>query len=227
LNQVMPAYCLAGHVFATKEALKQKIRAVRDRTPLGGGIDDAVVLHLLRMHPQWAEKSVGMTAVGTAMVKGSPSAPPQKQIVLLRGDQEPMDISWSKLVARLQPDGSLRHPTEAREALEELRAACRQLIEPQLSPLRQPGMHVDHVFPRTFERLLFDWVQGINRRAGVRVRDIRVASNDGLVVARGLEDPRLESQWVNHHEIHADLELVTPEEHATRPVPRMNWEPLL
>jgi hypothetical protein len=223
----MPCYCLAGHVFPTKESLKQHIRAVRDRTALGGVIDDPVLLRLLRLHPQWEEKSRGMTAVGTAMVKGSPSAPPQKQIVLLRGDQEPMDISWSKLVARLQHDGSLKHPTEAREALDEVRTACRQLIEPQLAPLREPGLHVDHVFPRTFERLLFDWVQRMNRSRGLRVRDLRVASNDGLVVARGFQDPIHEVSWVTFHELHADLEPVTPEEHATRPVLRMNWDPLL
>ena len=97
----MPVYRIAGRSFPTKESLKQHIRSVRDQTPLGGTTDDPVLLRLLSMHPQWAEKSEGMTAVGTAMVKGTPYAPPQKQIVLLRGDREPMDISWSKLVARL------------------------------------------------------------------------------------------------------------------------------
>lgn len=223
----MPVYRFAERVFPTKESIKDHIRRVRDQTPLGCAIDDEVVARLLRLHPQWDEKAVGMTAIGTAMVKGHPSAFPQKQIVLLRGDDEPMDISWAKLVARLQPDGSLRHPTDAREALDELRKACRQLIEPQLAPLRRPGLHVDHVYPWTFERLLFDWVQRMRQRAGLSVRDLKVVSNDGLNVVRRFENPEHARLWTFYHLIHCSLEAITPEEHARRPVLRMDWDPLL
>lgn len=222
-----PCYCIANRAFPTKERLKEHIRAVRDRTGLGETITDPVVLTLLRLHPEWEQKSQGMTAVGTAMVKGHPSALPQKQIVLLRGDDEPMDISWSKLVARLQPDGKLRHPTDGQEALAELRVACRQLIEPQLAqlaPLRRPGLHVDHVYPLTFEQLLYNWVKRI---VGLRVRDLKVTSTDGLTVVRRFVNQKHEDSWLLYHEWRADLEAITPEEHARRPVSRMNWEPLL
>jgi hypothetical protein len=223
----MPVYRIAGRTFPTKESLKQHIRAVRDQTPLGGTTEDPVLLRLLSMHPQWADKSEGMTAVGTGMVKGTPYAPPQKQIVLLRGDREPMDISWTKLVARLQPDGTLKHPTDAREALDELRVACRQLIEPQLAGLRLPGMHVDHVYPNTFERLLFDWVSLMWDIREEKVPDLKVGSTDGLVVLRYFENPYHADSWANYHRLCSELEVITPEEHARRPVIQMDWEPLL
>jgi hypothetical protein len=219
----MAKYEIAGRVFPSKKALTEHIRAVRDGAALGGEVRDRVLLHLLRMHPEWTEKSEGMRCVGTALIQGSPAIPPRKEIAILREGLEPMDISWAKLVARLQPDGSLRHPTNTEEALAELRIATRQAIEPQIQPLRQPGMHVDHVAPLTFEQLLFTWVNLMHQRHGLDLQSLQVVANDGPVVERRLEEAWHSDHWCGFHLRCARLEVVTPEEHARRPKVQVDW----
>ncbi len=216
-------YRPAGTFFATKKAIVQHIRAVRDATPLHAEIHDPVVRWLLHRHPQWDQKSVGMTAIGTAMIKGTPAAPSRKEIAILRGAQEPMDISWTKLVARLQKDGTLKHPSDPQECLEELRIAARQEVESQLVPLRAVGFHLDHAYPLTFEQLLFDWVV----ETGLRLAQIQVESNDGPVVKRWLRDRQLAAEWRKFHQKNAVLILRTPEEHAAQPRHRVDWSAYL
>jgi hypothetical protein len=217
------AYLLAQRLFPSKQAVTQHFRSVRDDCPLGESIHDSVVHWLLRRHPQWEEKSQGMTAIGTGMVKGSPAIPPRKEIVILRGAAQPMDISWTKLVKRLQPDGTLKHPSDLQECLDELRIAARQEIEDQLSPLRRAGKHLDHASPATFEQLLYDWVIA----SSLPLQRLEVASNDGLVVQRSLKDRDLAQSWQEYHRANAVLVLRTPAEHAAQPQVRIDWSALL
>ena len=215
----MTRYTVAGVPFPTKDAIRDHIRAVRDRTPLGAEIDDDVVLWLLHRHPQWDEKSQGMTFVGTAMIQGSPAAPARKEIAILRGDLAPMDISWTKLLARLQRSGSLNHPSESEECLAELRIAGRQEVEDQLAPRRAAGLHLDHAHPMTYEQLLYDWVV----QTGLNLQQIIVESNDGPVVKRWLRDRDLARSWQEHHQRHAVYELLTLAAHAAKPQLRIDW----
>jgi len=219
----MTRYHLAGMFFATKDDLVRHIRSVRDATPLHAEMQDSVVLWLLHRHPQWNQKSVGMTAIGTAMIKGSPAAPSRKEIAILRGTQEPMDISWTKLVKRLQKDGTLKHPSEPQECLDELRIAARQEVESQLVSRRAAGFHLDHAHPVTFEQLLFDWVV----TTGLRLAQIQVESNDGTEVKRWLRDRQLAADWRKFHQQNAVLILRTPEEHAAQPQLRVDWSAYL
>jgi len=212
-------YRPAGTFFATKKDIVQHIRTVRDATPLHAEVHDPVVRWLLHRHPQWDQKSVGMTAIGTAMIKGTPAAPSRKEIAILRGTQEPMDISWTKLVARLQKDGTLKHPSESQECLDELRIAARHEVESQLAPLRAVGFQLDHAYPLTFEQLLFDWVVA----TGLRLDQIHVDSNDGLAVKRWLRDRQLAAEWRKFHQQNAVLILRLPEEHAAQPRHRVDW----
>lgn len=222
-----PPYRLGLYEFPTKAHLTSHFRAVRDATPLHSPIADETVLRLLRMHPQWGEKSAGMTAVTTAMIKGSPAAPPSKQIAILRSGGDVMDISWTKLISRLQKDGSLKHPSDSREALDELRIVARQLIEPQVAPLRQLGMHVDHVHPQTFEALLFNWVCQVHSEHGLKVVDLKVVANDGPIVLRSFVNGFWATEWTSYHHANALLEVITPQEHASRPKVRCDWGPYL
>ncbi len=215
----MTGYHLAGMFFATKNDLVLHIRAVRDATPLHAEIHDPVVLWLLHRHPQWDQKSVGMTAIGTAMIKGTPAAPSRKEIAILRNCQEAMDISWTKLVKRLQKDGTLKHPSDPQECLDELRIAARQEVESQLASRRAAGFHLDHAHPFTFEQLLHDWVA----ETSLRLDQIHVESNDGPVVKRWLRDRQLAAGWCEYHRQNAVLVLRTPEEHAAQPQLRVDW----
>lgn len=219
----MSRYRIADREFTTKKMLTEHIRSVRDTTPLHAPIDDPVVLWLLRRHPEWEQKSQKMSFVGTALIQGSPAAPPSKQIAIIRSEGEPMDISWTKLVARLQRDGTLRHPTAADECLAELRIAARLEIDDQIDTLRVAGMHVDHAFPLTFEQLLFDWVCS----TGLELKQITVESNDGPTVLRWLADRALAESWRAYHRAHAVLVLRTPAEHAAEPKHRVDWSSYL
>ena len=215
-------YRVGGHEFKTKKALTEHFRSVRNETDLGARITDTVVLALLRRHPEWDEKTVAMDFVGTAMIKGTPAAPPRKEIAIINRDSSVMDISWAKLVARLQKDGSLKHPTEFWEAVSELKIAARQAVYSQLQPLAREGMHVDHVHPQTFEQLLFDWVVTTGRSPV----EIVVEANDGPTIVRRIADPVLRKQWHDHHREHAVLELVSPLENLKRQKVTVDWEQL-
>lgn len=212
-------YCIAGVPFPSQSAVKAHIRAVRDACPMGEPIEDPVVLALLRQHPQWAEKSAGMTAVSTWYINPHPAVPKRKEIVLLRGDQEPMDISWSKLVPRLTKTGELKHPSKAEEHLAELRIAARLEVEDQLAPRRAKGFHLDHAAPNTFEQLLFDWLQS----TGLQLLQIGIESTHGTTVLRTFTDRALAHSWQTYHQDRAELILRTPAEHAKQPRIRVDW----
>ena len=164
-----------------------------------------------------------MRFVGTAMIQGSPAAPFRKEIAILRHGEEAMYISWTKLVSRLQRNGTLKHPSEAQECLDELRIAGRQEVENQLAPRRSSGYHLDHAYPMTYEQLLYDWVVS----TGLPLKAIEVESNDGPVVKRWLHDRQLAFSWQEHHRTHAVLELLTPAAHAAKPQLRVDWSAFL
>lgn len=123
----------------------------------------------------------------------------------------------------LQSDGTLKQPPSDRHCLDELRIAARQAIYPQIQHLLEPGKQVDHAFPNTFEKLLYDWVVQME----TRVSDIRICSNDGTTIKRWFADPQLQKSWELYHKCNAVLRVLTPEEHAEQPVLRFDWSSLL
>lgn len=221
----MPAikYVIANQPFRTKKALEDHVRRVRNATEIGEVINDPVVLALLQLHRDWADKSDGMTSVSAGMVKGAPAAPWTKEIVIMRGAAPFMDISWTGIVKALQPGGIVNYKPDH---LDELRKAARHSIDPQIQPLMLSGSHVDHVYPLTFERLLSDWFRG--RPELRKVSDVRILANDGAEVVRSWENTDLELDWIEYHRRHARLETVTKEEHYKRsPRSRIDWTPFL
>jgi len=222
-RQTFTKYVLANQQFRTKNDLENHVRRVRASTAVGESINDPVVLALLKLHPEWAEKSAGMTAVSVGMLKGAAGAPWAKEIVILRGDGPFMDIAWRFIVRALQPGGKLHFKPDH---LDELRKAARRSIFPQIQPLMLQGSHVDHVFPLTFEQLLFDWFR--SRPELRKVSDVRVIGNDGEEVVRLWENAELELDWVKYHRQHARLETVTKEEHFKRSRRSViDWKPFM
>lgn len=216
-------YIISGQAFGTKEAIKDHVRRVRRETKFGDAIQDPVVLSLLRLHPQWSEKSVGMTAVSVDMLKGSPAGGYTKEIVILRGDLPFMDISWHHIIKAMKPGGGVEFKSDH---LDELRKAARFSIEPQLQPLRPPGMVIDHVFPWTFEQLLFDWFRAHPELR--KISDVRITGNDGAEVVRSWDSTKLERDWIEYHRRYAQLEPVTKEEHYKRTRrSHIDWTPFM
>jgi hypothetical protein len=219
----MSKYPLGGSTFRTKSEIKQYIRALRESLQIGEVVTpDPVLLALYEQHPEWQQKSQGMTGIGAAFVDGYGGIK-SKQIVLMRADQPPMDISWVWLVDNLKPGGVVVPPPAWEEAVRELRLCARAAIEDQVKPLQRNGFEVDHVAPNTFEVLLYRWVTGL----GVKVTDIHVTATDGLEVRRTFTEPSHHRDWCAFHAQHAQLVAVPKAEHAKRPKVKVSWEALV
>lgn len=219
-------YHLGGKVFPTKKAVTEHVRQVRDATPIGQAVIDEPVLDLLQRHPNWDEKTAGGAGYpGCTMVSFSSNIRASKEIAILFPDGRPaMDISWTKVVGRLKSDGSLREISLGMERLDYLRQACRSGISEQTLPLYRPGHHVDHVYPKTFEVLLFRWVQALGRP----VSQIPVVDVHGTVeLGKRIADDELLAHWQAFHLEHAELEVVPAAENLSRPKVRLDWTPLL
>lgn len=217
-------YILGGRAFRTKADIQAHIRSVRDETPLGQPISDETVLALLQLHPEWDEKTAGGGFVGTAMIDHPAKARPTKEIaILFSGSGRVVDISWVKLLPFLRKGVNAPIPTwDSR--LSELKLAAREAIEPQVAPLRKPGCAVDHVFPKTFEQLLCDWMTSMQ----LTVDDIPLRDGIGQDTGRYFASCEQSVSWQLFHKEFAVLETITNREHAKRTQrSSIDWTPFL
>jgi hypothetical protein len=219
-------YRLGEEVFSSKKAITEHVRRVRDETPVGAAITDAAVIALLKLHPRWDEKTNGGIGYpGCDVLTFSSNLRPSKEIVILFPDDTPsMDISWKKIVERLQPDGSLKEEAEAKAHLDKVRKAARNAIRSQLLDLCCEGHHIDHVFPLTFEALLFRWMLDTNRK----IMDFDIVDVSGTdELGKQFAEPSILISWQEFHAEHAKLEVIPIEEHHNRPKLSVPWAKLL
>ena len=219
-------YCFGGMDFSSKKAIKEHVRRVRETTPLGCPISDLVVNELLHKHPDWESKSRGGGYLTTAMVTFKQNIRPSKEIAIQFPDNRPaMDISWNWVIELLNPDGSMKDPNhDGKKGLKDFRAAARNAIAPQIIAVCQEGFQVDHVYPKTFEALLFEWVQ----TTGLRVSQIPIEDHAGIAeTGKSLADFQQRVGWQKFHAENAELELVTMQENLSRPKLSMNWSAVL
>lgn len=216
-------YNLGGVLFRTKADIQLHVRGVRDATPLGQRVEDAAVLALIQLHPEWEAKTDGGGWLGTAMIHRPSKARPTKELAIcFTGSSRVVDISWTKLLPLLSKGVSYIHTLD--DPLAELRAAARAEIEDQVAPLRRNGYEVDHVYPKTFEALLYVWIVG----QGLRVSGVAVAWNDGPLTGCRFADPAQATSWRLYHADNAVLEAVSKEEHTQRTQrSKIDWSPLL
>ena len=217
-------YILGGRAFRTKADIQAHIRTVRDETPLGQPIHDEPVLALLQLHPEWDKKTEGGGWVGTALIDHPAKARPTKEIAILFSDREDVvDISWAKLLPFLQK--GVNAPIAVWDCrLSELRIAARQAVEPQVAPLRKPGHAVDHVFPKTFEQLLYDWMTLMQ----FVVDDIPLRDGVGQDTGRYFASFEQSISWQTFHKDFAVLETISHKEHAKRTQRAcIDWTPFL
>lgn len=218
-------YVLGGQAFRTKADVQAHVRAIRDAATLGEPIDDPVVLALLKLHPEWDEKTEnGEGWVGTAMISHPSKQRPSKEIAICFSDvTKVVDISWTKLLPFLQK-GVTYEIESLDNPLAELRLAARFEIEPQIRILRKPGHEVDHVFPLTFEKLLYDWLV-YNR---FKVCDVSIAWESGVDTGRMFANRVLAESWGAWHATHAVLETLPKDEHAKRTQrAKLDWSALM
>lgn len=218
----MAKYALGGSHFGKKDDIRTHIQQIRATTPLHSEVTDSAVLALLRLHPEWDEKTKHMKYVGTAIVNPVYGAP-SKEIAIITEAGGHVDISWRKILERLRPDGTLRPENKARSYFTELELAARQAIAAQIQAVSVPGLEVDHVFPNTFKMILYGWLLQLHKE-GFDVTQIEIDDCDkDLVISRRFRDPTLERSWQLYHSSTARLETVSPEEHQKRPVVSVRW----
>ena len=219
-------YCLGGVNFCSKKAIKEHVRRVREATEIGGRINDGAVQELLEKHPDWESKSAGGGYLTTVMTTFKQNLRLSKEIAIQFSDDRPaMDISWNWVVELLNPDGSMKDPNhDGKKGLKDFRAAARNAIAPQIMAFCQEGFQVDHVYPKTFEALLFEWVKS----TGFRVGEILVQDHHGIAGnGKFLADFWQRTCWQKFHAENAELELVTMQEHLSRQKRSMNWAAIL
>lgn len=97
-------YSLGGAVFRTKADIQLHVRGVRDSTPLGQRVEDAAVLALVQLHPEWeAMTETTRGWLGTAMVRLVGSNTSSKELAVCFNDVLlPTSFHWTKLVDLLR-----------------------------------------------------------------------------------------------------------------------------
>jgi hypothetical protein len=213
------SYTLAGRRFGSKASIKNHIRQYVGSVEIGSDVNDGVLIELLKKHPQWDEKSHGMTRliIGNTWVE---HASVYQKGVLIEKTVDHVDITWSRLVDRLQPDGSLRHVDQRAENLRKIKLAARAAIQDQILQVpKNPGDHVDHIYPRTFDRLLYLFLRWWHEP----IESITVLDPEGLVIQPRFACFELEDNWSTFHQRVARLRAVPPEVNMAAKVYPVNW----
>lgn len=124
----------------TKKARIDHVRRALGAVPVGDvpriSALHALLEEVLDMHPRVSEKRAGgVAAFRVVPLNGG------RETQIVRPDGSIEVFSWLKCLGAVSDR-------------QDLRSAYREAVEDQIAPLRQPGMHVDHVAPRTFARLV-------------------------------------------------------------------------
>lgn len=182
----------------------EKVQIVREAlaaaptgmVPATGELHD-LMWALVEAHPRSAEKRApGIVGFRVRrMRKGS-------EIFLHYSDGTFIGISWLKCC------GALSERTEVRNAY-------RDAVEDQVAPLRRPGMHVDHVAPMTFARIveLFEAEHGVATADHIEECP-RGPGTEWVQERTRLLEPR-RSLFAEFHRALAVLEVVTPHENLS------------
>ena len=182
--------------FPTKEAIRQHVQDYVRRTPIGDEVTDPVLLHLYHGNTEWDEKSQGMTRIVMAEIttRGTYTS---KNGLILRSDGSTAHASWTFPLDHLLRDGSFRSVDQRRDWLHRIKEAAREAVISQVQQIECPlGCDVDHVYPRTFDRLLFLFLKWWS----VPLMEIQVLAVEGQDRANVFSDWELDAHWRAFHE---------------------------
>lgn len=228
------SYLVVEELFSTKEALKQRCRAILEATPDGYSVIDESQLFLMALfqhHDEWHLKSQS----GVRDITTQRTSQGSRCFVLRKHDGSEIDISFPHAI-RLMP--STRSANLIPQALRDFRNAARNAIQGQIysfrdqnlpscpicpltgEPLSRLNVAVDHIPPATFDKLLFDFCvqHAVNRLT------IIVGSEGGTVAI--LEDQNLLSTWQDYHAVNAKLRLLSKLGNLQLPKVMVPWDRL-
>lgn len=164
-------YIIANDPFRTKNDVTARCRAILAATPDGCYVDaDSIpfLLELFQFHDEWGQKAAG----GVANVSAQTTEHGTRCFVLIKRAGGSVDISFAHAV-RLIPTS--RSANLLPQALRDFRSAARVAVKAQIFEFRDSALKdqqqcpvtgdlltrdtcaVDHVPPKTFDRLLYDF----------------------------------------------------------------------
>ena len=216
------AYQLGGATFTTKDQIRQYVRSYIAGSGIGQFVNDPVILHLLSIHPEWHIKSAGMISLVIGQIS-IPHANTSSKNVLIATPDGQVDISLRWCIDLLQRDGTARVYDKRRDHLTKVKGAARTAIGDQiLAVAKLPGEEIDHIYPRTFDRLLYLFLKWW----GQSVMEIQIDDSPGAVIKQSFADWEIDMQWQLFHKAVAKLRAVPAEVNRAGRVYPVNWSSL-
>ena len=205
---------LGGITFPSKADAEMHIRGILSRysnmEPLQGD-DLAFAFALIEAHP--SRYAIVDCGIRTVVVQHLQDRRDSRRFLAVRTDSSIRDFTWRVAL----------HPKTARARVMK---ACRYAVKEQIRsfrgkqfageevracpvsgrPISARECDVDHVPPRTFEKLVESWL----RSAGIDAEDVALVPVSGYEQPDRWEDAFLEENWREYHRLHAVLRVVHP-----------------
>ena len=231
-------YNICGEVFTTKDAITERCRRIRDKTPdrtlVAAAYDVAFLLDLFSTwHDEWDDKtSSGFVGFTTMTVRANSGA--TRCFAIQTPDGGPIDISFPHAVRRIK---TARTASLIPQGLRDFRNAARVAIAPQTMAYRRASLTASTACPitgvlltvgncavdhhgRSFDELLFEFC----RLSAINPLEVQVDSVNG-VQARFV-DRSLARDWQSYHDKHAQLRLIEKTANLKIPKARVAWDTL-
>ena len=219
------SYQLAGSTYKTKAAITVRCQAIIKATATNERVapeDQDFLLDLLSYHTEWPNKAgAGVTGITTMVSEHG-----TRCLNLIRADGTRVDISYLHALKHLP---SPKTATLLPQGLIDFRNGARQAIKDQVDAFRAQyasicagqDMAVDHVYPKTFDALLFSFCQ----ERGLNPLKVTISELSGCTAY--IADDGIRYSWQAYHSQHCQLRLITKAENLALPKLIMPWAELM
>ena len=218
MSMTAEPYILGREAYRTKQDVTRRCREILASTDLGvmvGDDDAGFLLDLFRHHTEWPDKQ----GVGIAGITAQNTEMGTRCFCLIRRDGSCVDISFLHAIKHLP---SARSRDLLPQSLLDFKNAARQAIKDQVDAIRcGQDAHVDHVYPQTFDALLFDFCAS----SGVDPSRVPVVELDGCVPF--IADDAIRTAWAAYHRTNAMLRVIGKAENMSAPKRLMPWRSLI
>lgn len=227
-------YLIANESFLTKVDITARCRTILAATPDGQPVDETsapFLFELFQFHDEWQQKAVG----GVANISTQITQQGTRCFVLVKRDGGSIDISFPHAIRRIP---SPRSATLIPQPLRDFKNAARTAVNAQIYGFRDRALQwqqrcpvtsevlsrdncaVDHVPPKTFDQLLYDFccAHSLNPLSVV------VGSEGGTVAV--IKDADLLAAWQAYHNQNASLRLLSKAGNLQLPKVSVPWSEL-
>lgn len=227
-------YLIANESFPTKDDITGRCRAILAGTLDGRPVAEGslpFLFDLFQFHDEWPQKAAG----GIVNISTQTTPHGTRCFVLVKQGGDCIDISFRHAV-RLIP--SPRSAALLPQALRDFRSAARVAVKAQVLKFRDTALQqeqrcpftgevlsraicaVDHIPPRTFDQLLYDFC----RTRSLNPLNVAVGSDGGTLAV--FEDAGLLAAWQEYHRDNADLRLLSRMGNLQLPKVALRWSEL-